>query len=148
MISFPPTLSTGGWGHSDRVATKHYKQVTDQHFTKGTVLVSTGVSITTDQEDITGGQSAVNDDEKHEKPKENADSISITENLQYPVGESNPCYRRERAASWASRRTGLGYAESVTSLRVDTIPFCGYLRSTKHPRLWKLYHYPYCTNFC
>ncbi len=25
-----------------------------------------------------------------------------------PVGDSNPCYRRERAASWASRRTGLG----------------------------------------
>ncbi len=25
-----------------------------------------------------------------------------------PVGDSNPCYRRERAASWASRRTGRG----------------------------------------
>ena len=23
-----------------------------------------------------------------------------------PVGDSNPCYRRERAMSWASRRTG------------------------------------------
>ena len=23
-----------------------------------------------------------------------------------PVGDSNPCYRRERAVSWASRRTG------------------------------------------
>jgi hypothetical protein len=25
---------------------------------------------------------------------------------QYPVRESNPCYRRERATSWATRRTG------------------------------------------
>src|SRR5487761_2095686 len=25
-----------------------------------------------------------------------------------PVGDSNPCCRRERAASWASRRTGRG----------------------------------------
>jgi hypothetical protein len=25
---------------------------------------------------------------------------------QYPVGESNPCLRRERALSWATRRTG------------------------------------------
>lgn len=24
----------------------------------------------------------------------------------YPVGESNPCFRRERAASWTTRRTG------------------------------------------
>ena len=35
---------------------------------------------------------------------------------QYPVGESNPCLRRERALSWATRRTGrrrLDAAESV-----------------------------------
>ena len=25
-----------------------------------------------------------------------------------PVGDSNPCRRRERAVSWASRRTGRG----------------------------------------
>ena len=27
-----------------------------------------------------------------------------------PVGDSNPCRRRERAVSWASRRTGRGWA--------------------------------------
>ena len=29
---------------------------------------------------------------------------------EYPVGESNPCRRRERAVSWATRRTGRGDA--------------------------------------
>ena len=30
----------------------------------------------------------------------------------YPVGESNPCLRRERALSWATRRTGRKWRES------------------------------------
>ena len=31
---------------------------------------------------------------------------------EYPVGESNPCLRRERALSWATRRTGRKWRES------------------------------------
>lgn len=31
----------------------------------------------------------------------------------YPVGESNPCLRRERAVSWATRRTGRGVGLSI-----------------------------------
>ena len=32
-----------------------------------------------------------------------------------PVGDSNPCYRRERAVSWASRRTGPGQARLTSA---------------------------------
>src|SRR5262245_48363356 len=30
----------------------------------------------------------------------------LYKSTEYPVGESNPCLRRERALSWATRRTG------------------------------------------
>ncbi len=36
--------------------------------------------------------------------------------MQYPVGESNPCLRRERAVSWATRRTGQVETEIVCCL--------------------------------
>ncbi len=40
-----------------------------------------------------------------------------------PVGESNPCYRRERAVSWASRRTGLKAEGRVLGYASDAAVF-------------------------
>jgi probable HAF family extracellular repeat protein len=37
--------------------------------------------------------------------------------IQYPQGDSNPCRRRERAVSWASRRWGLFVPENFSALR-------------------------------
>ena len=56
----------------------------------------------------------------------------------YPQRDSNPCYRLERAASWAARRWGRpSYSsQSCTSCEVTTLPSpgpAGGLQSIRHP---------------
>ena len=38
-----------------------------------------------------------------------SDTITSTREKWRPLGGSNPCYRRERAVSWTTRRRGLVY---------------------------------------
>src|SRR5699024_12339669 len=40
--------------------------------------------------------------------------------VSYPVPDLNRCYRRERAASWAARRTGRGPIDAVIDQRWGT----------------------------
>ncbi len=60
----------------------------------------------------------------------------------YPVGESNPCYRRERAASWASRRTGRRNSWQVhpSSISELALPF----DADSNPKVFP--GYPRCGN--
>jgi hypothetical protein len=48
-----------------------------------------------------------------------------------PQGDSNPCYSRERAVSWASRRWGLCYCCSLLSIRQSVWTLRGKVSSGK-----------------
>ena len=123
-------------GNSAIIAAKHYLQATDDHFAKATGVKTEGV---VSQEEKEGGAKcgAVGSDSEarnaalHPVARERRQAQNtkkarksglkcnlvrrqaiLYKRTEYPVGESNPCLRRERALSWATRRTGRKWRES------------------------------------
>ena len=117
-------------GNSAIIAAKHYLQVTDDHFAKATGISAEGIVSGEENEGgakcgavdaqlaaqkpaqhlVAERRTRAQDTKKPGKTELKCDLMRLHAILynrsEYPVGESNPCLRRERALSWATRRTG------------------------------------------
>lgn len=112
-------------GNSEATAMKHYAMASSSSFEKaagldknggstgGSKMCSTGGSITRHHGDTISDQ----DTKKPLKLSEFQGSVMVADNsfevIQYPLGESNPCYRTENPGSWATRRRGRDLFQGV-----------------------------------
>jgi len=114
---FPIHVVCAWLGNSTTVATKHYLQVTDDHFKRAAECAaeSAAESAAQAQQKAQQQDTAPNSKESQDikKARENRaecvpvqQAASSCDKHEYPLGESNPCLRTENPMSWATRRRG------------------------------------------
>ena len=99
---YPAHVAAEWLGHSTAVAQKHYWQVTDADYDQAPIRAANALQQPTETSDSAATSGRL----KSENRLTCENLVELYASNQYPQGDSNPCRRRERAVSWASRRWG------------------------------------------
>ena len=115
---YPSHVVTAWLGNTEKVASKHYLQVTDAHFdparrAKTSAISAANVSKVAPRHPAANRATSQKTDTRRESRRKCRSSRWLVIWTEYPLGESNPCLRTENPMSWATRRRGQSFQHAT-----------------------------------